>query len=103
MSGSNKHSRMAADQPSINYYDILGIAPSATTEEIKAAYRARVARYHPDRNPSTHANAITALINEAWEVLGNPERRPQYDATMGFSERSGPGEAHQENDNTKNR
>jgi hypothetical protein len=41
---------------------------------------ARIAEYHPDRNSTTHATAITALVNEAWAVIRDPERRREYDA-----------------------
>ena len=64
----------------INYYDILGVAPGAAAQEVRAAYLARIAEYHPDRNGATHASAITALVNEAWEVIGDAERRREYDA-----------------------
>src|SRR5947209_6269773 len=75
---------MASNQRPINYYDILGVPPTAVTEAIHAAYRARIAEYHPDRNRSAHAHAYSALINEAWAVLGDSVRRNQYDAFMGF-------------------
>ena len=71
---------MTRDQRPINYYDILGVDSTASIDEIRAAYRARISQYHPDKNRSTHANAIAALINEAGEVLGTPERRRRYDA-----------------------
>ena len=76
---------MAHAQRPVNYYDILGVAPNAMTEEIRTACRARISQYHPDRNRSTHATAIAALINEVREVLGNPERRHAYDAATEFS------------------
>jgi DnaJ-like protein len=75
---------MASNQRPINYYDILGVPPTAVTEAIHAAYRSRIAEYHPDRNRSAHAHAYSALINEAWAVLGDSVRRHQYDAFMGF-------------------
>jgi DnaJ domain len=63
---------MGTRQQPINCYDILGVPPTASTEEIHAAYRARIAAYHPDRNlsPDALAHAVAALITEAWQVLG---------------------------------
>jgi DnaJ-like protein len=74
----------------MNFYELLGVPPSASLDEIRVAYRSRIAHYHPDRNPSPHATAITALLNEAWEVLGNPGRRHEYDASLSFKERGAP-------------
>lgn len=68
-----------------NYYAILSVASNATPEEIRTAYRARIAAVHPDRNPSAHAHVMAVLINKAWEVLGDSEQRRHYDATMGFT------------------
>jgi hypothetical protein len=76
---------VAAEQRPINYYAILNVDPHATHEEIHAVYRARIAEYHPDRNRSTHATAIAALLNEAWEVLGDLERRRAYDEKAKFA------------------
>lgn len=63
-----------------NYYEILGVDRSATTEEIKKAFR-RVAREtHPDANPNDpEAETRFKLAAEAYEVLSNPERRRRYD------------------------
>jgi curved DNA-binding protein len=64
-----------------DYYQILGIAKTATKEQIKQAYRKLAMQYHPDRNPGKEkwANEKFKEINEAFSVLGNPEKRNQYD------------------------
>jgi curved DNA-binding protein CbpA len=96
---------VAHAQRPVNYYDILTVAPNATTDEIHAAYRARINQYHPDRNHSTHATAIAALINEAWEVLGDSERRRRYDVALGFdhdAERGEPRESHEQKNSSRN-
>jgi DnaJ-class molecular chaperone len=61
-------------------YEILGVRPSATQEEIKKAYRRLAKQYHPDRNPNDKsAEQRFKEVHAAYEVLGDPERRAQYD------------------------
>ena len=63
-----------------DYYEILGLKKDATPEEIKKAYRKLALKYHPDRNSSDRgAEAKFKEINEANQVLGNPEKRARYD------------------------
>ena len=62
-----------------NYYQTLETEPDATFAEIKAAYRKKALLFHPDRGGS-HAQMVR--INEAWEVLSNPELRSQYDESL---------------------
>jgi hypothetical protein len=64
------------------YYDILGIPSSATPDEVKSAYRAAVLRSHPDVNGATDAENVTTLLNDAYAVLSDAERREQYDSVM---------------------
>ncbi|WP_338733426.1 J domain-containing protein [Mangrovimonas cancribranchiae] len=65
----------------IDYYKILGIPKTATEKDIKNAYRKLARKYHPDLNPNDkEAEKRFKEINEANEVLGNPEHRKKYDA-----------------------
>jgi hypothetical protein len=65
------------------FYQVLGISSSASAEQIKAAYRELVKRHHPDLFDTAKAKAQATeklrQINEAYAVLGNPERRRRYD------------------------
>jgi hypothetical protein len=61
------------------YYEILGIVRTASSEEMRAAYRSLVKQYHPDRNPSPEAAEKIKEIIEAYEVLSDPEKRKIYD------------------------
>ena len=63
-----------------DYYSTLGVAKTATGKEIKQAYRKLARKYHPDVNPGDKAaEARFKEINEANEVLGDPEKRKKYD------------------------
>ncbi len=64
----------------IDYYNILGIDKKATPKDIKVAYRKLARKYHPDLNPNDKdAKRKFQEINEANEVLGDPEKRKKYD------------------------
>lgn len=63
-----------------DYYDILGLKRNANPDEIKKAYRKLARKYHPDVNPEDKsAGAKFSEINEAHEVLSDPEKRKKYD------------------------
>ena len=63
------------------YYETLGVSKNATEQQIKKAYRKLAMKYHPDRNPGNEkwANEKFKEVNEAFGVLGDPEKRKQYD------------------------
>ncbi len=71
----------------MDYYEELGVAPDATTAEIRLSYLALARRHHPDRlsgaSPAERASSSSrmARINAAWAVLSDRDRRAAYDAT----------------------
>ncbi|MCW3060521.1 MAG: hypothetical protein JWQ02_2342 [Capsulimonas sp.] len=74
-----------------NYYEVLGLPPSASTSEIKNKYRELAKKFHPDlTQDKVLGQRIFAQINQAYRVLGDTERRSQYDATL-VPERAQPG------------
>jgi len=63
-----------------DYYSTLGVAKTSTGKEIKQAFRKLARKHHPDVNPGDHtAESKFKEINEAYEVLGDPEKRKKYD------------------------
>lgn len=63
-----------------DYYEILGVNKDATEEDIKKAFRKSALKYHPDRNPGDkEAEDKFKEINEAYQVLSDPQKRSQYD------------------------
>lgn len=62
-----------------DFYDILGLSKSATAAEIKSAYRKLALKWHPDRNKEKDATEKFKEINEAYEVLSNPDKKAKYD------------------------
>ena len=62
-----------------NYYEILGVNRDASTEEIKKAYKEAAKAAHPDNGGD---NVKMQMVNEAWDILGNAQKRAEYDAKM---------------------
>lgn len=63
-----------------DFYEVLGVPRSATTEDIKAAYRKLALKYHPDRNPGNkEAEEKFKEAAEAYEILSDPQKRKTYD------------------------
>lgn len=86
MSGDRDREGVAS--PAQNHYEILGVHVEASPETIKAAWRLKMKRYHPDTvhhlgaDVAHEAAVKVAAMNEAWSVLRNHETRLRYDLTM---------------------
>lgn len=65
-----------------NLYNILGVSPGASSDDIKKAYRSLAMRHHPDR--STHPGAYNRFnaIKTAYELLSDPQKRTEYDQSI---------------------
>ncbi len=67
-----------------NYYKLLNVGPASDSVAIRAAYRALIRKYHPDKfdGDRSHAERVSKSLNEAYAVLSDPQRRAGYDATL---------------------
>jgi len=63
------------------HYELLGVRPEASAEEIKKAFRQKVKIYHPDRTPGVDGSRFQSII-EAWDVLSDPIKRRIYDREL---------------------
>lgn len=65
----------------VNYYEVLNVSPKASLKAIKSAYRKLSKIYHPDTGYKDQSKFL--LINEAYDVLSDPDKRKEYDGTLG--------------------
>ena len=70
-----------------DYYELLGVDPKARQEKIKQAYLDKIKEWHPDKNPQRIAEAEekTKVLNQAYHVLGDAQRRKNYDRMLRFT------------------
>jgi len=70
-----------------NYYELLGINSKASQEEVRQAYLNKIKEWHPDKNPNRieEAEKKTKLLNQAYHLLGNSERRKTYDRMLRYT------------------
>ncbi|MDD6259235.1 MAG: DnaJ domain-containing protein, partial [Erysipelotrichaceae bacterium] len=67
-----------------DYYEVLGVSKDASEDDIKRAYRKLAKKYHPDLNKAPDAADKFKEVNEAYEVLSDPQKRKTYDQ-FGFA------------------
>jgi DnaJ domain len=73
-----------------DYYQILRVSRQASPQEIKRAFRRLAIVFHPDKNPSTQSSSLFQEINEAHQILSDPEMRIRYDQLLSASYSSTP-------------
>eukprot|EP01084_Bolivina_argentea_P134136 236663_1 len=88
--GEEQYGWSGIDRPTseddTSFYEVLEIDSRATQAQIKKAYRTLSLKYHPDRNPNCgkKCHMMTSKLNQAYETLGEPQKRQIYDSTQGY-------------------
>lgn len=73
-----------------SFYGVLAVNRFAGAKEIKRGYRSKALEYHPDRNPNdAHAEAMFKNVNNAYQVLSDPQKRIRYNSMLDMSARDG--------------
>jgi molecular chaperone DnaJ len=65
-----------------NLYNILGVSPTASNEDIRKAYRSLAMRHHPDRNAHPTSETRFNAIKTAYEILSDPKKRTEYNQSI---------------------
>ncbi|WP_317203973.1 DnaJ domain-containing protein [Janthinobacterium sp.] len=65
-----------------NLYNVLGVPPNASDDEIKKIYRSLAMRFHPDRNTAPGAEVRFKSVTKAYEILADPVKRAEYDQSV---------------------
>lgn len=73
----------------LDYYQMLGVSRDSSTEQIRRAYRMRAKILHPDTSKKENAKQLFQMLNEAYQVLINPEKRRWYDFKLKYPSTTG--------------
>jgi molecular chaperone DnaJ len=76
-----------------DFYEVLGVSRTCDDDDLKRAYRKLALKYHPDKNPDGEAEERFKEVNQAYQILSDPQRRAQYDRLghAAFEQGGGPG------------
>eukprot|EP00757_Euglenozoa_sp_SAG-D1_P013374 gene13374-3908_t len=67
-------------------YDTLGVSPTASANELKAAYKRKVKQHHPDVSKSSNASKMFAEVKDAYDALSSPDLRKEYDQKLMYGQ-----------------